>query len=139
QDYNTPDFFDQSSLEILELAAHELSLFIDRQNAEEKANKLSRAVEQSSVAVVITNREGSIEYINPFFTELTGYSFDEVKGKKSNILKSGHQNNEFYKKLWEVILSGNDWEGELLNKKKSGELYWSQATISPILNSEGII
>lgn len=139
QDYNTPEFFDQSSLEILELAAHELSLFIDRQNAEEKANKLSRAVEQSSVAVVITNREGSIEYINPFFTELTGYSFDEVKGKKSNILKSGHQNNEFYKKLWEVILSGNDWEGELLNKKKSGELYWSQATISPILNSEGII
>jgi len=139
QDYNTPEFFDRSSLEILELAAHELSLFIDRQNAEEKANKLSRAVEQSSVAVVITNREGSIEYINPFFTELTGYSFDEVKGKKSNILKSGHQNNEFYQKLWEVILSGDNWEGEFLNKKKSGELYWSQATISPILNSDGII
>ena len=139
QDYNTPEFFDRSSLEILELAAHELSLFIDRQNAEDKANKLSRAVEQSSVAVVITNREGTIEYINPFFTELTGYSFDEVKGKKSNILKSGHQDNEFYLKLWEVILSGNDWEGEFLNKKKSGELYWSKATISPILNSEGII
>ena len=139
QDYNTPEFFDRSSLEILELAAHELSLFIDRQNAEDKANKLSRAVEQSSVAVVITNREGNIEYINPFFTELTGYSFDEVKGKKSNILKSGHQDNEFYLKLWEVILSGNDWEGEFLNKKKSGELYWSKATISPILNSEGII
>ncbi|MDD4578355.1 MAG: PAS domain S-box protein [Anaerolineaceae bacterium] len=139
QDYNTPEFFDRSSLEILELAAHELSLFIDRQNAEEKANKLSRAVEQSSVAVVITNREGSIEYINPFFTELTGYSFDEVKGKKSNILKSGHQNNEFYQKLWEVILSGDNWEGEFLNKKKSGELYWSQATISPILNSDRII
>lgn len=139
QDYDAPDVYDQSSLEILELAAHELSLFIDRQNAEEKANILSRAVEQSSVAVVITNKEGSIEYVNPFFTELTGYSFDEVKGKKINILKSGHQTKEFYKKLWEVILSGNDWEGELLNKKKSGELYWGQVVISPIMNSEGVI
>ncbi|MDZ7743188.1 MAG: PAS domain S-box protein [Bacteroidota bacterium] len=139
QNYDNPDVYDQSSIEIMELVAHELSMFIDRQRSEEIANKLSRAVEQSSVSVMITNREGAIEYVNPFFTELTGYSFEEAKGENSNILQSGHQSKAFYKELWDTILSGSNWEGEILNKKKTGELYWEKAVISPIVSSEGAI
>ncbi|MCA1760789.1 MAG: PAS domain S-box protein, partial [Bacteroidales bacterium] len=139
QNYDNPDVYDQTSIEIMELVAHELSIFIDRQHSEEKAIKLSRAVEQSSVSVMITNREGTIEYVNPFFSELTGYSFEEVIGKNSNILKSGHQSTTFYQELWSTILSGNNWKGEFLNKKKTGELFWVKAVISPILNNEGVI
>ena len=139
QNYDKPNAYDQTSIEIMELVAHELSMFIDRQRTEEVVNKLSRAVEQSSVSVMITNREGAIEYVNPFFTELTGYSFEDVKGKNPGILKSGHQSAAFYKELWDTILSGNDWEGEFLNKKKNGELYWVKAVISTIVNSEGAI
>ena len=139
QNYNNPNVYDQTSIEIMELVAHELSMFIDRQRSEEKAGKLSRAIEQSSVSVVITNFDGVIEYVNPFFTELTGYSFKEAKGKNPRILKSGHHSKEFYQELWNTILSGNNWEGEMLNKKKSGELYWEKAVISPIVNHEGTI
>jgi PAS domain S-box-containing protein len=139
QNYDNPDVYDQSSIEILELVAREVSIFIDWQRSEEKANKLSKAVEQSSVSIMITNREGVIEYVNSFFTKLTGYRFEEVKGKNPNILKSGHQSKAFYKEFWDTILSGNDWEGEFLNKKKSGELYWANAVVTPIVNSDGMI
>ena len=139
QNYYNANIYDQSSLEVLELIAHELSLFIDRQNAEEKANKLSRAVEQSSVAVVITNRKGAIEYVNPFFTQLTDYSLEEVKGQILSILQLEYQSKEFHRKLWKVILSGKNWEGEFIDKKKTGELYWGQAVISPIVNADGMI
>lgn len=139
QNYDNPDVYDQSSIEIMELVAHELSMFIDRQRSEEKALILSTAVEQSSVSIVITNRDGKIEYVNPFFTRLTGFSFEEAKGHNPNILQSGYQSDNYYKQLWNTILSGNDWKGELLNKKKNGEFYWEKAVISPIQNSEGFI
>jgi PAS domain S-box-containing protein len=139
QNYDNPDAYDQASIEIMELVSHELSMFIDWQGAEGKATKLSRAVEQSSVSVMITNREGVIEYVNPFFTKLTGYSLEEVMGENPKILQSGHQSNAFYQKLWDTILSGKDWEGEMLNKKKNGDLYWEQAVISAIVNSDGMI
>ncbi|MEX2428747.1 MAG: PAS domain S-box protein, partial [Bacteroidales bacterium] len=139
QNYDNPDVYDQTSIEILEIVAHELSIFIDRQRSGENANKLFRAVEQSSVSVVITNREGRIEYVNPFFTEQTGYSFEEAKGENPSILKSGHHSTAFYQELWDTILSGKDWEGEMLNKKKNGEFYWDKAFISPIVNNEGVI
>lgn len=111
----------------------------ERKRAEEQAIKLSWIVEQSSVSVMITNREGIIEYVNPFFTILTGYGFDEAKGKNPSILKSGHHSKAFYKEMWDTILSGNNWEGEFLNKKKTGKLYWAKAVISPIVNSDGVI
>ncbi len=139
QNYNNPDIYDQRSIEIMELVAHELSMFIDRQRSEEKTNKLSRAVEQSSVSVVITNREGIIEYVNPFFTKLTGYSFQEAKGNTPHFLESGHQSTTFFQKLWNTILSGKDWEGEILNKKKNGDLFWVKTVISPIVNSKAAI
>ena len=107
--------------------------------SEVQLTKLSRAVEQSPSSVILTNPKGSIEYINPKFTEVTGYTLEEVKGKNPSILKSGETTQEEYKKLWDIILSGNEWRGELHNKKKNGELFWEAASISPVKNSKGEI
>ena len=139
QSYDKPDIYDQSSIEILELVAHELSIFIDWRRAEEKAIRLFRAVEQSSVSVVITNKEGDIEYVNPFFTKLTNYGSEEVIGKNTRVLKSGYHPKAYYNELWNTILTGKDWEGEIFNKKKNGDLYWEKVVISPIVDGEGII
>lgn len=102
-------------------------------------NKLSRIVDQSSSIIIITDLEGKIEYTNPKFTEVTGYFFEEVYGKKINFLKSGYTPDQEYKELWERILSGKEWRGEFKNKKKNGEYYWESATISPIKNENGEI
>ncbi len=107
----------------------------EKKLAEDKIKLQIRAIEQSPVSIVITNNIGNIEYVNPKFTEVTGYSFAEVVGKNSNILKSGYQSTEYYKLLWDTIKSGNDWIGELQNKRKNGEIFWEQAVISPIVNS----
>lgn len=106
---------------------------------EEQVRKLSLAVEQSPVTVIITDAEGNIEYVNPYFTELTGYTSEEVIGQNPRILKSGETPPEEYKRLWETITSGGTWRGEFHNKKKNGELYWESASISPITNPEGVI
>lgn len=110
-----------------------------RKILEEEKFKLSKAVEQSANTVVITDIYGNITYVNPKFTELTGYTAEEAIGKNPRILKSGSQPQEFYKKMWETILSGKTWKGELHNKAKSGEFFWERATISPLKNNEGII
>lgn len=110
-----------------------------RKIAEEEMSKLSKTITQSPVSIIITNTLGRIEYVNPKFTEVTGYTFEEVLGKNPNILKSGNQNDEFYRNLWDTILAGKDWDGEFLNKKKNGDLYWENAKISPIINDEGAI
>jgi len=107
--------------------------------ATEKLSILSRAIEQNPALIVITDMNGNIEYVNPKFTQTTGYSSDEVKGKNPRILKSGNQSAEFYKNLWQSVLSGNEWAGELLNRKKSGDLYWENAVISPLLDASGQI
>ena len=109
-----------------------------QKKVEAKIKLLNRAIESSSVSVVITDREGTIEYVNPYSENATGYSYNELIGKNPSILKSGNQSNEFYEDLWNTILSGKNWEGELQNRKKNGELYWEKAVISPIVNSEGI-
>lgn len=110
----------------------------DRKKAEEEIRKLSEAVEQSPVSVVITDVKGKIEYVNPKFEKLTGYSLEEAKGNNPNILQSGYQGKKFYDKLWDTITSGKVWRGQFRNKKKSGELYWESATISPIKDKEGV-
>jgi PAS domain S-box-containing protein len=100
--------------------------------------QLSRAVEQSASSIVITDLEGTIEYVNPKFTELTGYSLEESIGKNPRILKSGATPPEEYGRLWEIIKSGGEWKGEFHNRKKNGELYWESALISPIKDSNGV-
>lgn len=139
QSYKNPKRYDQTTLELLEIVANQLSVFIERKRIEENTLKLSKAIEQSPSSIVITDIDGNIEYVNPKFTEVTGYSLNEVIGKTPGILKSGIHDKSFYENLWKTILSGSDWRGEFLNKKKSGETYWEEAVISPIFNENGEI
>jgi len=107
--------------------------------SEEQLRKLSRAVEQSYNSVMITDAQGVIEYINPRFTKLTGYSEEEVLGQTPRILKSGKNNDTDYHQLWQMIKRGNEWRGVFHNRKKNGELYWEDTMISPIRNEQGEI
>ena len=102
----------------------------------ENLNKLSQAIEQSPVSVMITDLQGSIEYVNPQFCKITGYTVEELKGQNPRILKSGHTPEVQYKNMWNAIISGHSWSGELYNKKKNGDLFWENITISPIKNKE---
>ena len=111
----------------------------ERRHAEAQLRKLSRAIEQSPATVVITDTTGSIEYVNPKFTEVTGYTREEVIGKNPRILKSGSMSSEGYRQLWETITAGREWRGEFLNKKKSGEFYWESASISPVFDDRRVI
>jgi len=112
---------------------------IRRHRAEEQVRKLTRAVEQSPATVVITDTEGHIEYVNPKFTRLTGYTAEEVLGKNPRILKSGEQPREFYENLWTTILDGREWRGEFHNRKKNGELFWEFSSISPVRDRDGSV
>lgn len=108
-----------------------------RKLAEEQIRKLSTAVEQSPVSVVITDTDGNIEYGNQTVFDLTGYTPAEVLGKNPRIFSSGEMSKREYENLWNTILSGEIWQGEFHNKKKNGELYWERASISAIKNSNG--
>jgi hypothetical protein len=110
-----------------------------RKLADEKLRVLSRAMEQSPASIIITDIDGKIEYVNPKFNEITGYTLDEVVGNTPRILKSGETSAESYDQLWQNITSGKGWEGEFHNMKKNGELYWELASISPIFDLDGII
>ncbi|MCF6240460.1 MAG: PAS domain S-box protein [Bacteroidales bacterium] len=111
----------------------------ERVKNEETIRKLSAAISQSPLSVIITDTDGKIEFVNPKFTETTGYSFDEVIGKNPNILKSGHHTKAFFNDLWKTITNGDVWRGEFLNKKKSNTLYWDKAVIGPVKNEKGEI
>ena len=111
----------------------------ETKRAEAQLCTLSSTVEQSPNSIMITNTEGEIEYVNPKFTEHTGYEPFEVIGKNPRIFKSGKTRPEVYRELWQTVQSGGTWRGELLNKKKNGDLSWDSVVVSPILNSEGAI
>ncbi|HTZ83661.1 MAG TPA: PAS domain S-box protein [Candidatus Acidoferrales bacterium] len=119
------------------LALH--SLEHEQQQAEESLRKLSRAVEQSADTVVITDRNGTIEYVNPAFEKLTGYSREEACGRTPRLLKSGEQAPEMYQEMWRTILSGNVFRGILVNRKKSGDLYYVEESVSPVRDGAGQI
>ena len=91
---------------------------------ENRLQQLSRVVEQSPVMVVITDLDGKIQYVNPKFTQVTGYSAREVAGRNPRMLKSGELPPDVYRELWETISGGGEWQGEYHNKKKDGQLYW---------------
>lgn len=131
--------YNESDLTQLKLLMGSVWGLVKKSIDSEKITKLSVAVEQSSALVLITNSEGVIEYVNPKFTELTGYSNEEVIGKTPRILNSGYHEKSFFASLWKTILSGKDWRGQLVNRKKNGELFWELASISPIFNSKGVI
>ena len=139
QSYDNQNAYDESSIATLEIMANEFSLYLEKKEAEVVAKKLSTAIAQSPIIVTITDLNGKIEYVNPEFTYVTGYTSEEVIGEKTSILKSGNKSREEYKLLWDTILAGEDWHGEFLNKKKNGELYWEEAVISPVKDSKGVI
>jgi PAS domain S-box-containing protein len=110
-----------------------------RRRAEEEVRKLSRAVEQSSAIVLITDHEGRIEYANPKFTEVTGYAFEEVRGRNPRLLQSGETPREEYRSLWQALTEGGEWRGEFHNRRKDGSLYWESAVISALRDADGAI
>ncbi|MBI1939375.1 MAG: PAS domain S-box protein [Ignavibacteriales bacterium] len=111
----------------------------EKKKAFEQIRKLSVSIEQNPITILITDKDGIIEYVNPKFTAITGYTYEETIGKKTNILKSGHTSQREYAKLWARIKSGKEWRGEFYNKKKNGEFFWESAIISPIKNEHGEI
>ncbi len=111
----------------------------ERKQAERALKKMSVTVEQSPTSVVMTDPEGNIEYVNPQFTECTGYTIEEVKGQNPRILQSGLMPKSVYEDLWNTIFAGNIWRGELQNKKKNGVLFWERAVMSAIRSPDGVI
>jgi PAS domain S-box-containing protein len=111
----------------------------ERIEKEKLLKKLTLAVEQSPVSIIITKIDGEIEYVNPQACTSSGYSYEELAGKNPRMLKSGFIRDTVYQALWETISSGKIWQGEFLNKRKDGELFWETATISPIFDNNGII
>lgn len=111
----------------------------DRKLAEELLHKLSSAIEQNPTGVIITDVNGDIDYVNTMFTQLTGYAFKEVVGKKPGFVQAGHMTTEEYKRILKAVTSGDKWRGEFFNRKKNMELYWESVNISPILNKNQIV
>jgi PAS domain S-box-containing protein len=111
----------------------------ERKTAELKTRHLTQAMEQSPATIVITDTFGDIEYVNPAFTQTTGYTKAEAIGKNPRILKSGYTSGSEYKNLWQEIKAGDEWRGEFHNKRKNGELYWESALISSLKNEHGDI
>lgn len=122
-----------------------ISLLIDLKklrslkDSEARVNELSQIIYQSPTSVVVTNLHGYIEYANPAFEKQTGYSQDELKGQKPNLLKSNNMPDSFYENMWKKISNGEVWKGELLNKDKAGNYFWELASIFPLKNSNGKI
>lgn len=110
-----------------------------RKMAEAELERLMAAVEQAGEMIVITDPDGTIQYVNPAFEIVTGYSREEAIGQNSRILKSGRQDDAFYKKLWETVSNGRTWEGRIVNRRKDGTLFTEDATISPVRDSSGNI
>jgi PAS domain S-box-containing protein/putative nucleotidyltransferase with HDIG domain len=116
----------------VEAAVERARLEAEHRRAQEELRRVWRAVEQSPAIILMTDRRGTIEYVNPKFTEVTGYALAEVIGANPRILKSGRIPAETYQDLWATIADGREWRGELLNRKKNGDLFWNQVSISPI-------
>lgn len=108
-----------------------------RKRAEAQLRKLSRAVEQSPASIVITDPQGRIEYVNPKFVAITGYSFEEARGQNPRVLKSGDLPAAVYAELWRTITAGGEWRGEFHNRRKDGSLFWESAVISAIKDDTG--
>lgn len=128
-----------AALHYLRRARQLRGLLAAQQRVSIELSKLSTAVEQSPASIVITDQTGRIEYVNPAFCRLTGYTVAEACGENTRILKGGDQPREFYKEMWDTILAGREWRGEFHNKRKDGTLFWESASISPIRSQDGAI
>jgi diguanylate cyclase (GGDEF)-like protein/PAS domain S-box-containing protein len=141
-----PQFFTAELAELLGEMADDLSLALDRlalsskqKELEAELQRLKKAVEQSPVTVVISDPTGAIQYVNPAFTVSSGYSAEEALGNNPRILKSGETPPEDYAAMWQCLKDGEAWAGMFHNKRKDGTLYWEEAVISPVKDSQGDI
>lgn len=124
--------FTEEDSSLLKAVSADLSTAIIKADAICQLSRFKQIIDISFEMIIITDHEGYFKYVNPAFERITGYSSNEVIGRKTNILKSGLHDDDFYKKLWETISSGDIWQGEFVNKKKDGELFYTSAVIFPI-------
>lgn len=134
-----PDWFDSVSVDVLSDLAGGLALSLVAVRHQDQIRIQTTALELAATAVLITDREGRIVWTNPAFTRLTGYTTAEVLGQTPRLLKSGQQSRAFYRKLWERIVAGRTWQGELANRRKDGTLYVEEQTITPVRDASGRI
>lgn len=132
------------SVSVIEFDGQKAALIVgaditEKKTAEKQLKKFSAGIMNSPLSIVITDIEGNIEYVNPYLCEFTGYSIDEIVGKNSRIFKSGNMPKKTYKELWDTVMLGEVWNGELQNKKKDGTLIWESVRIAPIFDEEDII
>lgn len=139
QSFQNTTNIDSNSLELLELISLQLATGLLKFKKDYELKMLQRSMEQSPASIVITDLEGKIEYVNPKFCEISGYSYDDLIGRNPKILKSGYTPKEVYKDLWQTITAGKEWVGEFLNVKKNKELYWERASFSAIRDEYGSI
>ncbi len=141
-----PHFFTEDQVGLLVNISENLSFALQaffvadlKKAADMQLTKVLKAIEQSSASIVISDVKGNIEYVNPAFSKLTGYTYEEAMGQNPRILKTDYTPPEEYGHLWENLTQKHEWSGEFCNKKKNGELYWEYAVISPVLNDAGEI
>lgn len=137
--FSEPTQLAVEKIDIMKDASHLAGIAIKNLMQQEQLRKLSLAVEQSPAAVVITDIDGTITYVNKKFTQVSGYEFAEAVGNNPRILKTSQTQSEVFTDLWKTIKAGNVWEGEFVNKKKNGEHYWEKALINPIFNENNVI
>ena len=130
---------EEANKELLKINTELIQRRLEAEEAQRKLQQLSSAVENSPATIVITDNLGQIEYVNPKFTEISGYLPEEAIGQNPRILNSGNQPKELYSELWDTILSGREWRGDFCNRKKNGDLHWEHASISPIRDGQGNI
>ena len=136
-DFQLHPILDETGKLVLALA--EGSDITERKRVESELRKFQWAVEQSPVSIVITDTNAHITYTNPKFTEITGYSREEVLGQNPRMLKSGLTSPEVYEQLWATISAGKVWTGELCNRRKNGEIFWEFARVLPIVDADGLV
>lgn len=136
-DISTKEKFTRSDTWRVATIAKQISMAISRKIAEEHMRLQAAALDAAANAIVITDRDGKINWTNPAFTNLTGYTFEEVAGENLRILKSGHHQTVFYQQLWDTIVDGRVWFGEMVNQRKNGDLYYEDMTIAPLTDDTG--
>jgi PAS domain S-box-containing protein len=125
--------------ELIDDIARQLGVMIQREKAEWERERLLSAIEQAGEMIVITDSQGDIQYVNPAFNRTTGYNRQEALGQNPRLLKSGQQDQAFYRNLWQTISGGRFWQGRMVNKRKDGTLFTEEATISPVRDASGPI
>jgi PAS domain S-box-containing protein len=136
---NKPCAYTEKDVEVVSQLADMAWEMTCRKQAEEDLGKLSQAIKQSPASIVITDTGGNIEFANPTFTRVTGYTLDEVRGKNPRLFKTGETPSEAYRQLWQTITTGGEWRGEFHNRRKDGTLFWERAVIAPIRDRAGQI